>query len=395
MIEATTVTLRQRGFSLVELMVAIAIGIFLLAGAITLFLNSKRTYTEQDDMARIQESLRFASQLISRDIRVAGYFGCANGISPERMENHIIAGATLLDLARGPIQGFDRLNGLNWWPSGVEAIPNPMPKNADGEDIVPDPLSDAITLRHAGGPKWQVTAAMAATTDPIAVNNTAQTYCIDINDNPLPACNVAAAVNTFGGSGQTIGTGDIVAVGNCSTVDVFDARAGTGAATVTHGQPAGLQSAYGTDAVVTRGTVVRYFVGTDPAGTPPGLYREEPDAGGGTRSTLLIPGVENMQIEYGVNTVPDVPEDRGIADVYLAAGAAQLQTAAEWAEVVSVRIGLLVRSLNPSAGLELPDTRTYNLLGNVIDPTDDPVKRRTLETTVLLRNAFSAQNFGG
>lgn len=391
MIEAASVTVRQRGFSLVELMVAIAIGIFLLAGAITLFTNSKRTYTEQDDMARIQESLRFASQLISRDVRAAGYFGCANGISPERMEIRLPAAPTLLDLARGPIQGSD--NGSNWWPSGAEALPDPMPKNADGEDIVPDLPSDAITLRHAGGPKWQITAAMAATTDPIAVNNTAQTYCIDIGENPV-ACNTAAAVNTFGGSGQTIGTGDIVAVGNCSTVDVFAASAGTGAATVTHGQAAGLQSAYGTDAVVTRGTVIRYFVGTDPAGTP-GLYREEPDGGGGTRSTLLIPGVENMQIEYGVNTVPDVPEDRGIADVFLAAGAGPLQTAAQWAEVVSVRIGLLVRSLNPNAALAVPDTRTYPLLGNVVDPADLNVKRRTLETTVLVRNTFSAQNFGG
>jgi len=377
---------RQRGFSLVELMVAIGIGLFLLAGAITLFLNSKRSYTEQDDMARIQEGLRFASQFISRDVRVAGYFGCANGISPERMENRL-AGATLLDLARGPIQGSE--NGSNWWPGDTEALA--PPNTADGAVITAMPGTDAITIRHAGGPKWQVTLAMAATTDPITVRNEPQTYCVNTGDIPV-GCDTAAAVNTFGGSGQTIASGDIVVVGNCSTSDVFLA-ASADIASVTHGIATGLQSAYGTDAIVTRGTVIRYFIGTDPAGVP-GLYREEP-AGGATQSTLLIPAVENMQIEYGVNTVPDVPEDMGIADVYLKAGDGPLQTPAQWAEVVSVRIGLLVRSLNPGAGLEVRDTRTYPLLGDVIDPADLNVKRRTLETTVLVRNAFSAQSFGG
>ena len=67
----------QRGMSIVELMVGIALGMFLVAGAATLFVshlgNSRRLLQE----ARVNQDLRAAADLIARDLRRAGHWGNA------------------------------------------------------------------------------------------------------------------------------------------------------------------------------------------------------------------------------------------------------------------------------------------------------------------------------
>ena len=51
---------QQRGFSMVELMIAITISLLLLAGVIQIFSASRQTYTLQDGMSRLQENARYA-----------------------------------------------------------------------------------------------------------------------------------------------------------------------------------------------------------------------------------------------------------------------------------------------------------------------------------------------
>ncbi|MGH8770865.1 MAG: PilW family protein [Burkholderiales bacterium] len=63
----------QRGLSLVELMVAIVIGLLLTAIVSQLFLGSKQTYRTQDSSARLQENARYALGLLTREIRMARY----------------------------------------------------------------------------------------------------------------------------------------------------------------------------------------------------------------------------------------------------------------------------------------------------------------------------------
>ena len=62
----------QFGFSLVELMVAMTIGLFLVAVIGVLFVNSRATYLAQDANSRVQENSRFAVELLARQIRAAG-----------------------------------------------------------------------------------------------------------------------------------------------------------------------------------------------------------------------------------------------------------------------------------------------------------------------------------
>ena len=64
---------RQRGMSLVELMVAMTIGLIITVVIANLFIGTKETYRTQDDLSRMQENLRFAFQVIGRTVRLAGY----------------------------------------------------------------------------------------------------------------------------------------------------------------------------------------------------------------------------------------------------------------------------------------------------------------------------------
>ncbi|HEB93937.1 MAG TPA: prepilin-type N-terminal cleavage/methylation domain-containing protein [Gammaproteobacteria bacterium] len=64
---------RQQGFSLVEIMVALTLGLVLLGGAITLYAGSKDSYRLQENIAGMQENARFAIHALRRDVEMAGY----------------------------------------------------------------------------------------------------------------------------------------------------------------------------------------------------------------------------------------------------------------------------------------------------------------------------------
>lgn len=65
---------RQKGLSLVELMVALVLSLFLLTGVITIFINTKVSYSAQQALAALQENQRLASTVLSNTIQQAGYF---------------------------------------------------------------------------------------------------------------------------------------------------------------------------------------------------------------------------------------------------------------------------------------------------------------------------------
>lgn len=64
---------RQAGFSLVELMVAMALSIFLIGGVTLTYLSGRATSVETEELSRMQENLRFAADFLVRDIRNAGF----------------------------------------------------------------------------------------------------------------------------------------------------------------------------------------------------------------------------------------------------------------------------------------------------------------------------------
>ncbi len=66
----------QTGLTLIEIMIALLIGAFILGGVMQIFLNSRQTYRMQDNLSRLQENGRFAMEFLAKDIRMAGYWGC-------------------------------------------------------------------------------------------------------------------------------------------------------------------------------------------------------------------------------------------------------------------------------------------------------------------------------
>ena len=74
---------RQLGMTLIEIMVALLIGAFLMAGVLQIFVSSKQTNRMQENLSRVQENGRFALNFISKDVRRAGYWGCLRSSSPD------------------------------------------------------------------------------------------------------------------------------------------------------------------------------------------------------------------------------------------------------------------------------------------------------------------------
>lgn len=64
---------QQRGLSLVELLIAMALGLLLTVGALQMMLSSQGLYRTTDSLSRIQESGRFALDFLAKDIRMGGY----------------------------------------------------------------------------------------------------------------------------------------------------------------------------------------------------------------------------------------------------------------------------------------------------------------------------------
>lgn len=98
-------TAGQRGFSLVEIMVALTISLILMAGVIQIFLSSRASYRLQNGMARLQENGRFAMDFLSRDIGNAGFTTGTAAIAPINSANSTDGGGNVSDAIEISYQG--------------------------------------------------------------------------------------------------------------------------------------------------------------------------------------------------------------------------------------------------------------------------------------------------
>jgi type IV pilus assembly protein PilW len=335
---------KQRGVSLVELMVSVTIGLILLAGVLSIFLSSKVTYFANEKTARLQENGRVALDLIQHDIRSAGYSGCSRMAEWTSTLNN---STSLLWNYETPLQGFEA-TGAAWAPALAAGTLNPAP--LAGSDVL---VTRAI---QRDGTAWRLSVSNAGFTG-----------------NPRVLSTTAVPV------------GQIMLITNCVASSVFQVTgfAPGVPATISHavgGANPGnatddLGWAYAVGSRVAPLETLIYYVANDPVSGEPSLYRQ---TGAAQPADLLIEGVEALQISYAEDTTGD-----RIADVYRAANAV-----ASWDDVMSVSLALLVRS--EETGAEL-DTKTYQLLpaaagGVLVDPVDDRRMRMVFTTTATLRN---------
>lgn len=95
---------RLRGVTLIELMVALVLGLIVSGAALTLFVTNKQTYTASESLGRIQESERTAFELMSRDVREGAGNACEKSLPVANTVNGA-AGNWFMDFAGG-IRGF-------------------------------------------------------------------------------------------------------------------------------------------------------------------------------------------------------------------------------------------------------------------------------------------------
>ena len=126
------------GFGIIELMIAMTLSLLLLGGMVALFASSRKSYESTDHMARMQENGRFALDQIVRDIRSAGYLGCAKEV-PFTNTLSTAANLMLWDF-QFAVQGFDSI-GDDWEPA-LDTLLVPSAAEVDSDVLVlraPDP----------------------------------------------------------------------------------------------------------------------------------------------------------------------------------------------------------------------------------------------------------------
>lgn len=353
------------GFTLIEVMTALVIGSILMLGAITIMVNSKDAYETQDDLARLQENARFAVNLLLKDIRMAGYFGC--NVDPEKFFDHIDNGApgNLFDNDAG-LEGMDNYHvTATWEPSGVSADIDAIA----GLTYLPN--SDGLTIRY-------LDPASAVTID---------------EDMPQPSAEMK--VDSVG----NLVDGQIVAITDCSSTDVIQlTNVQSGSLHLQHNSGTGtpgnvnsntefsfsgcnapncLSKAYGEGARVMSMKAVRYFLHDDDGDGNPSLHRLLIAPSGGDATTQLqklVDGVDSLQFTYGEDTTGN-----GVADTY---GTADSVT--NWSSVSTVRIGMLFNTVDEYG--QQTDSVARSVNGENFPAQNDRRRRRLFTTTVLLRN---------
>ena len=347
---------RQSGLTLIEILISLLIGAFILTGVLQIFATSRKTYAMQEALTRLQENGRFAMDFVSRDLRMAGFLGCNRNAQLLSTLSEPLPGAmtnaNYLFRYNVPIEGFDSTGG-GWVPLVPPAI------------VAPLPSSDILTVRRAGNQGFPVTNHPAGI-NPLTIGATAA----QLVDGDVDDC-------------------DFVVVSNCLTAAVFqiDNRAGsvlnhdgTGACPAPTNVSFDLVNSY-TGGQVFSISTTSYYVSLNPSNIP-ALFRRI----NGNPAQELVEGIEQMQIVYGV----DFNDDNNI-DYYTRAGVTELDTPEEWGRVVSVRISMLVRTIEDLIA-ETPQSYIFPLTNdvgsenNVVTIAPDRRIRRVFTSTIAVRN---------
>ena len=425
--------LKNKGITMVELMVALVISSIMMLGIGNIYFSTKRGSQISDEFAKIQENGRFAMETLQQAIREAGNVGCGSGlIGPVdntlnlnngdsfifdmntgivgfEFNNTEPGNATIVNLAQDP----SVTGAANWWaPNGVNmAIQDDRQTSISLSYAIPANIAALIIP----GSDILVTRSTTGSGVDVIENNDSAVIWVRDNGTVANGCTQNSPA-TDQISGLCIN--DILLLSDCTKSVVFQATnltstgggpgncSGINCLKINHavgGTPGNRPPAswggnnvdpnkrYGPGSEIMRVVTKIFFIGI-PAGTSgtpqaiPTLFVSE---NGGTPQPL-VEGVEVMQVLYGVDTdsTPD-----GVANHYVAADDVtdvDGTTETVFDGVVSVRLALVVRSINPLSGVNKPAEPQLNLISAAnpiaIQPANDNRVRKTFDLTVELRN---------
>jgi type IV pilus assembly protein PilW len=299
------------GMTLIELMIAMVLGLIVIGGVVSVVLANKQSYRTNEGLSQVQESARTAFELMARDVRQAGVNGCDN---TGRMAN-----ALEPNPPGGPL----------WWQTwfGMRGY----------DENQTDP---AVTIGTAAGERWEGTDSIQVqgivgmglsveNHDPNSANLKINAATVDfVADDILMVCDFDHSaifqVSNYNDANVTVvhNTGDGLPK-NCTK--------GLGFPTIC--ETNGNVYTYAPNSQVARMSAVDWYIGangrTDEGGQS--LYRRRLGSGASIAVEEIVAGVTDMQISYRID------DDTGFVD-------ASAISAANWDSVNAVAIELTVES---------------------------------------------------
>lgn len=351
---------KQHGLSLVELMIAMVLGLILMAGVVEIYLSSRASYRLTDALSEVQENGRFATNFIVHDARMAGYSGCNSDVKP----------TNALDVSdTDPILSFQ--NGVQGYQATGTAA-----ANASWAPSLPDGLYTNLTNKPIPG------------TDVLSIRTVQDDGVVLQAGMPDTSANMDVSGNA------SFTEGDILLLSDCSNAAVFQVT-GLPSGKVQHntGNDASpgnktkkIVSAFQEGASISKINTFTYFIASRNDGTncddtdvgTCGLWRTNVvnvDGAATVKEEELVSGVTDMQVLYGEDT-----DGNGTPDGYVDAG-----PTVDWGRVVSIKIALLVESTDTA--ITKPSTApSFKLLDQDVTPPNDLHLRQVFTTTIALRN---------
>jgi len=337
----------NKGFSLVELMVALLITLILTAGIAQIFLGSKKSFTIQETLGRMQENGRYAIDSITADVRRAGYWGGNADITA--IDDYTPGGA-----ANGNKIAVDdgTCTSVNWARMLDHRIFGKNDNRTNYTCLPADTthVGDILVVRYAA--PWVLGGITTPT--PAQANH----YYIRSS--------------------------------------LFEGRLFQGKDEASYTIPGA--SVTRTSELISRAYFIHISDNSDPAKCPgsgavPSLYRLSL-INGALASEEIAYGVDNFQVQYGLDTDGDDSVDNYVD--------AQVATDLSWGQVIAARVWLSVRAECPETGYD--NTNSYamaganytpgttdrdgdgNIDGDVDGDGTDDYRRQIFTTTIRLRN---------
>lgn len=336
------------------------IGLVLMAGIVSVFASSRRSFDLTQEISTVQESARFAMEALTNDIRLAGFQGCSlnNTNSATVQTPNAPSGNLYLSVTRGA-----EISGTTWTP----------PTPAELNDLNPEPVSDSdvLMIQYGSPTTSRLASPMVGIDDVLVLEN-----------------------NSTG-----LKTGDLAIISDCDAADLFMVSNINGNQ-VQHSPSKNYSGNFSkeyapgatpaTDTTrVMKFNYITYYVGDSGRVNTAGdsirsLYAYDIDAIiNNEPPTEIVEGVENMQVLYGVRTSNGTVR-------YVEADSSSFNAPL----VNSIQIGLLMYSVEGASDQE--DERTYRVLNTEIKPAGsssvgpthakDKRIRMTFNSTVKVRN---------
>ncbi len=310
--------MRQRGLSLIELMIAMMLGLVIAAGVGSVFQSTRQTYRSVESLSQLQESARSTFELLSHDLRQSGLGICGDTSSIANVLNGASGNAFFQWVG---LMGFD----------GEMAAPHITTGSGTGQRVAG---TSAIQLQGVTGSGFAIANHMAASTS-FKINAIQTDFAAgDI----LMVCDVSQAtlfqVTHYYSSTLTVkyetGAGT---PGNCSTGLGFPSNCSS---------PLGNPYTYGPNASIARFLSTIWYIGNNGRNTDGGqsLYRLRLGENGNLVTEEIVAGVNNLQIRY---------HERG-ANIW--SNAANVEAANNWSVVDAVELALTFESAETQVSID-------------------------------------------